>query len=143
LNVCGTIICTNLLKIQFVEISYMWVCDTWRQTTIKHQIPILQSQNHRLCIEIATNYTNRQCLNTCPTEGSSWLNQHSKNTISDSSKIGIVYEVDILYPLHLQNKHNVLPFLLQNSIPPCSKIQKLMATLEINKSYIVQYRNIK
>lgn len=65
------------------------------------------------------------------------------NELTDTSPKGRVYEVDISYPQHLHDDHNDLPFLPQNSIPPGSKVQKLMATLNPKKNYIIHYRNLQ
>jgi len=63
--------------------------------------------------------------------------------LTEDSPIGRVYEVDIVYPKKLHNKHNDLPFLPQNSVPPGSKVRKLMATFEPKKNYIIHYRNLQ
>jgi hypothetical protein len=55
------------------------------------------------------------------------------NDLDDTSPIGKIYEVDIVYPKELHDKHNDLPFLPQNAIPTGSKVQKLMVTLESKK----------
>jgi hypothetical protein len=54
-----------------------------------------------------------------------------------------MYEVDISYPQHLHDKHKDFPFLLDNSIPVCSKVQKLMATVESKYRYIIHYHNLQ
>lgn len=64
-------------------------------------------------------------------------------TLSDTSDIGRVYEVDVSYPQHLHDEHNDLPFLPENKIPNGSNVQKLMATLESKKNYIIHYRNLQ
>ncbi|XP_025199346.1 uncharacterized protein LOC112597488 [Melanaphis sacchari] len=64
------------------------------------------------------------------------------NNLHDKSPIGRIYEVDISYPSVLHDKHNELPFLSKNSIPPGSKVKKLMATLESKKNYVIHYRNL-
>uniref|UniRef100_A0A2S2N9T9 DNA-directed DNA polymerase n=1 Tax=Schizaphis graminum TaxID=13262 RepID=A0A2S2N9T9_SCHGA len=63
--------------------------------------------------------------------------------LNATSPIGRIYDVDIAYPEELHDKHNDLPFLPQNSIPPGSKVRKLMATFEPKKNYIVHYRNLQ
>ncbi|KAL4148135.1 hypothetical protein QTP88_002428 [Uroleucon formosanum] len=65
------------------------------------------------------------------------------NDSTEDSPIGRVYEVDIVYPKKIHDKHNDLPFLPQNSIPPGTKVRKLMATFEPKKNYIVHYRNLQ
>jgi len=54
-----------------------------------------------------------------------------------------MYEVDKSYPKELHDKHNDLPFLPKNSIPPGSKVKKLMVTLESKKNYVIHYRNLQ
>ncbi|XP_060863417.1 uncharacterized protein LOC132939980 [Metopolophium dirhodum] len=65
------------------------------------------------------------------------------DVMTDKSNVGRIYEVDIAYPDNLHDKHNDLPFLPQNTVPPGSKVNKLMATLERKERYIVHYRNLK
>lgn len=80
-----------------------------------------------------------------PYGGFKWVNP-SLNGLADlnaTSPIGRIYEVDITYPKELHDKHNDLPFLPQNSIPPGSKVQKLMATFKPKKNYVVHYRNLQ
>jgi len=63
--------------------------------------------------------------------------------MTDKSDVGRIYEVDITYPDGLHDAHNDLPFLPRNAVPPGSKVNKLMATLERKERYIVHYRNLK
>lgn len=65
------------------------------------------------------------------------------NDMKTKSDKGRVYEIDVTYPRNLHDKHNDLPFLPQNSIPPGSKVRKLMTTFENKKNYIVHYRNLQ
>ncbi|XP_025191577.1 LOW QUALITY PROTEIN: uncharacterized protein LOC112591859 [Melanaphis sacchari] len=65
------------------------------------------------------------------------------NDLDDTSPIGRIYEVDVIYPQELHDHHNDLPFLPENGIPAGSKVKKLMATFESKKNYIVHYRNLK
>jgi hypothetical protein len=79
-----------------------------------------------------------------PYGGFKWV-KPSLNGLADlnaTSPIGRFYEVDITYPKELHDKHNSLPFLPQNSIPPGSKVQKLVATFKPKKNYVVHYRNL-
>lgn len=80
-----------------------------------------------------------------PYGGFKWVEPilNGLNDMTDNSPIGRIYEVDLSYPPEFHNKHNNLPFLPQNSIPPGSKVKKLMATLEPKKNYIVHYRNLQ
>jgi len=80
-----------------------------------------------------------------PYRGFKWV-KPSLDGLTDlnaTSPIGRIYEVDIAYLKELHDKHNDLPFLPQNSIPPGSKVRKLMATFEPKKKYIVHYRNLQ
>lgn len=77
-----------------------------------------------------------------PIGGFEWVKPslNGLNDLDDTSPIGRIYEVDIIYPKELHDKHNDLPFLPQNAIPTGSKDRKLMATLENKKNYIIHYR---
>lgn len=80
-----------------------------------------------------------------PYGGFKWV-KPSLNELADlnaTSPIGRFYEVDITHPKELHDKHISLPFLPQNSIPPDSKVQKLMATFKPKKKYVVHYRNLQ
>ena len=57
--------------------------------------------------------------------------------LTETSHIGRMYEVDILYPEYLHDAHNDLPFLPNNSIPIGSKVRKLMATFDKKVRYII------
>ncbi|KAL4132044.1 hypothetical protein QTP88_009265 [Uroleucon formosanum] len=48
------------------------------------------------------------------------------NDLTEDSPIGRVYEVDIVYSKKIHDKHNDLPFLPQNSIPPGSKVRSVL-----------------
>lgn len=82
-----------------------------------------------------------------PSGGFKWVDANEAfsnlNRLTDSSEVGYVFEVDISYPKNLHNLHNDLPFLPNNGIPPGSKVQKLMTTLEAKKNYIIHYRNLQ
>ncbi|XP_026821280.1 uncharacterized protein LOC113559737 [Rhopalosiphum maidis] len=80
-----------------------------------------------------------------PYGGFKWVEPtlNELNDMTDTSPIGRIYEVDLSYPQEFHNKYNDLPFLPQNSIPPGSKIKKLLATLEPKKNYIVHCRNFQ
>jgi len=55
------------------------------------------------------------------------------DSLSPTSDIGRVYEVDMLFPNELHDLHKDLPFLPKNKIPLGSKVKKLMATLHSKK----------
>jgi len=65
------------------------------------------------------------------------------NDLDERSLIGRIYEVDISYPKELHDKHNDFPFLPKNSVPPGSKVKKLMATLDSKQNYVIHYRNLQ
>lgn len=65
------------------------------------------------------------------------------NDLTDRSNEGRIYEVDISYPQNLHKQHADLPFLPENSIPPGSKNEKLMATFKPKTKYIIHYRNLQ
>ncbi|KAL4126069.1 hypothetical protein QTP88_010300 [Uroleucon formosanum] len=65
------------------------------------------------------------------------------NDLDERSPIGRIYEVDISYPKELHDKHNDFPFLPKNSVPPGSKVKKLMATLDSKQNYVILYRNLQ
>jgi hypothetical protein len=50
-------------------------------------------------------------------------NLNGLSEMSPTSHIERVYEVDVSYPQNLHDKHNDLPFLPQNGIPPGSKVK--------------------
>lgn len=80
-----------------------------------------------------------------PSGGFEWVKASldGLNDLNENSPIGRIYEVDVAYPKELHDRHNDLPFLPQNSIPAGSRAQKLMATLEPKKNYIIHYRNLQ
>ena len=80
-----------------------------------------------------------------PYGGFNWVEPtlNGLNDLDATSPIGRVYEVDVMYPRHLHNEHNDLPFLPQNSVPRGSKVRKLMATFEKKKNYVIHYRNLQ
>lgn len=65
--------------------------------------------------------------------------------VADDSEIGYFLEVDVEYPVALHDKHNDLPFLPENLVPPTSKFKnkKLIANLSDKQRYVIHYRNLK
>jgi len=80
-----------------------------------------------------------------PSGGFKWIEPtlNGLNDLDDTSPIGRIYEVDVVYPKELHDRHNDLPFLPQNGIPVGSKVQKLIATLESKEKYIIHYKNLQ
>jgi hypothetical protein len=64
-------------------------------------------------------------------------------SISDSSDLGYILEVDIQYPRELHDLHNDLPFCAENICPPGSKTPKLVPNLNNKHNYIIDFRNLK
>lgn len=63
--------------------------------------------------------------------------------MTETDDVGMIYEVDISYPQNLHDAHNDLPFLPFASIPPGSRVPKLMVTFEKKEKYVVHYLNLK
>jgi len=59
------------------------------------------------------------------------------NDLDKRSPIGRIYANEY------HDKHNDLPFLPQNSVPPGSKVKKFMATLKSKTNYVIHYRNLQ
>ena len=66
-------------------------------------------------------------------------------SISDTSDVGYVLEVDIEYPETLHDEHNELPFCPENILPPngTAKGSKLIPNLLNKVKYVIHYRNLK
>lgn len=63
--------------------------------------------------------------------------------LDDESEIGMILQVDVLYPSMLHDKHNDLPYLPEKTSHQGSKIKKLTANLNNKYDYIVHYRSLK
>ena len=63
--------------------------------------------------------------------------------MSDDAEYGYLFDVTILYPDHLHDEHNQLPFLCETKTPPGSKVPKLLATLSNKENYVVHYTALK
>ncbi|XP_033254390.1 uncharacterized protein LOC117193772 [Drosophila miranda] len=64
-------------------------------------------------------------------------------SISASSDVGYILEVDMRYPDDIHNKHNSLPFCPENKIPPGGKQTKLIADLTDKKNYIIHLKQLQ
>lgn len=96
----------------------------------------------------ATNLYGYSMQQHLPVGGFTWLNENEINdldinNISDTSDIGYVLEVDLVYPTELHNLHNELPFCPENIVPPHSKLPKLIPNLYDKSKYVIHYRNLK
>lgn len=85
-----------------------------------------------------------------PLGGFRWLSDdeiQNFNVLSvpDNSDSGYFLEVDMEYPHALHDKHNDLPFLPENRVPPTSKFKntKLLTSLLDKTHYVLHYRNLK
>lgn len=88
-------------------------------------------------------YGMSQCL---PYGGFEWLedlDNFDVKSIADDSPFGYFLEVDLIYPQKFHDLHKDLPFCCEHSIPPNSKMSKLVTTLYDKKKYILHYRNLK
>lgn len=63
--------------------------------------------------------------------------------IDDDADWGYILEVDLLYPDHLHNYHNDLPFCPEKCIPPGGKTKKLIANLYNKYNYVIHYVHLK
>ncbi|XP_044005477.1 uncharacterized protein LOC122850384 [Aphidius gifuensis] len=66
-------------------------------------------------------------------------------SISNDSKIGYIFEVDLEYPTNLHDLHKDLPLAPVHEKPPLpeSKCVKLLATLNSKEKYVVHYQSLK
>lgn len=69
-------------------------------------------------------------------------NLHVEN-VEDNAEWGFILEVDLLYPEHLHNHHNDLPFCPEKCIPPGGKTKKLIANLYNKYNYVIHYVHLK
>jgi hypothetical protein len=63
--------------------------------------------------------------------------------IPNDSEIGYILEVDIIYPKHLHDKHNDLPFCPEKCIPPGGTQYKLVPNLYDKYYYVIHYVHLK
>ncbi|XP_049887050.1 uncharacterized protein LOC126381638 [Pectinophora gossypiella] len=63
--------------------------------------------------------------------------------IPDDSEVGYILEVDLVYPDHLHDLHNDIPFCPQKFTPPGSKTCKLIPNLYDKFKYVIHYIHLK
>lgn len=90
-------------------------------------------------------YAMRQYL---PEKDFVWLSPDECNEIdilslTETSPVGYIFEVDLEYPEKLHSLHNELPFCPENFIPPNSKWSKLIPNLNNKSKYIIHYLYLK
>ncbi len=70
------------------------------------------------------------------------VNNFNLNRIKSNSNKGYILEVDLDYPHELHDKHNDLPFCVENICPPNGKIKKLIPNLNNKKNYLIHGLNL-
>ncbi|XP_024946042.1 uncharacterized protein LOC112495128 [Cephus cinctus] len=63
--------------------------------------------------------------------------------IPDDSLTGYIFEIDLEYPVELQELHKDLPLCPQQYTPPGSKNSKLITSLLPKNRYVIHYKNLK
>lgn len=96
----------------------------------------------------ATNLYGYSMSQYLPISEFNWVSQTEIETldiknVSDYSDYGYILEVDMLYPKELHDKHNDMPFLAENIVPPDGKNKKLICNLNNKSKYVIHYRNLK
>ncbi|XP_049886984.1 uncharacterized protein LOC126381640 [Pectinophora gossypiella] len=71
------------------------------------------------------------------------LNDFNVSSIPDNNAWGYILEVDLLYPDHLHQYHNDLPFCAEKCIPPGGKTKKLVPNLYNKYKYVIHYVHLK
>jgi len=78
-----------------------------------------------------------------PFGGFKWAEITTCWDVPDDSRIGYILEVDLMYPDHLHELHQDLPFCPENKMPPGSKEKRLLTTLYMKERYVIHYCNLK
>ena len=78
-----------------------------------------------------------------PYGGFKWVDITTCWDVPDDSRVGYILEVDLMYPDHLHELHQDLPFCPENKTPPGSKEPRLLTTLYMKERYVIHYRNLK
>lgn len=81
-----------------------------------------------------------------PYGGFKWvenINDFNIDSISETSDIGYILEVDLDYPIDIHDAHNDLPFCAKNQLPPQGKTKKLITDLNNKSNYIIHYRTLQ
>jgi len=78
-----------------------------------------------------------------PFGGFKWAEITTCWDVPDDSPIGYILEVDLMYPDHLHELHQDLPFCPEDKTPPGSKEPRLLTTLYMKERYVIHYCDLK
>ena len=80
-----------------------------------------------------------------PTHGFEWVENITKtqvlNILEGNSKKGYIFDVDLIYPKHLWEKHNDYP--LAPELLKVNGVEKLICHFKPRTNYVLHYKNLK